>query len=170
MIQFQVTVTKTDYKKVTIQNVFRQFWGLYILLPLFVLNILYSGYTYSFNAIFLFKILLPEIILSGLIIFLLSLSFKKNTKKIFKTLPIFTEKIIYSVDENGLHIKGETFKNTMAWNKFSYLWAKGDYLVFYQTSSFGNIIPKRNLTAEQLDTLLQYARIANLKIKGIKQV
>jgi hypothetical protein len=99
----------------------------------------------------------------------INVSLSKSIEKAYDKMPVFNETVIYTINESGLKVKGESFEATMPWNKFDYIWAKGDFLVFLQTATFGNIIPKRNLSSGQLEQLLQYAHTANVKIKGSKK-
>lgn len=168
-MQFQVSITKEEYKKVSIQFLLKRLWLIKIIIPVLLLNFLLSLLMEGPSSdIFLNSGLMPLlVILLFCTIFYFSLN--RSVGKAFQNSPALTETIIYTVDEKGVNVKGESFHTTMPWSRFNYIWVKGDFILLLQTTAFGNVIPTRNFSEGQLEQLLQYAQNANVKIQGLKK-
>ncbi len=169
MLQFQVSITKKEYKKISIQFLLKRLWLIKIIIPVILFNFLFSLLMEGLSSdYFLSSGLMPLLVI---LLFCTIFYFSLNSivEKAYQNSPALNETIIYTVDENGVNIEGDSFHTSLQWSRFNYIWVKGDFILLLQTAAFGNFIPTRNLSSEQLEQLLQYAQNANVKIKGIKK-
>jgi len=95
----------------------------------------------------------PGVILP-LVIFLLPFWISYQTRKQYKKLTVLHERRTLSVNETGTHFKSQSIDANVAWpNYVDYLEDKRTFALMQQGSQIFVPIPKRELTAFEIDQL-----------------
>ncbi len=63
------------------------------------------------------------------------------------------EKQIVTIGQSEIHIKGESFESQLSWSKVYKFTESKKYFYIWQSKNSANIIPKRCLSAEDIDLL-----------------
>ncbi len=69
----------------------------------------------------------------------------------------------YEIDQNSIHIKGDSFESTFTWDKTAGVSENKNSFFIWQQKNIANIVPKRNLTVSDIDFLRQMANIYKRK-------
>lgn len=88
----------------------------------------------------------------GVVIMLIPVfSYFKLKKNYYNTR--IHETITYSINDETIHSKGLTFDSTFTWNKIYKVSETKTWILIWQTKYIAHIIPKRDFTPEQLNSL-----------------
>ncbi|HMK21167.1 MAG TPA: YcxB family protein [Terriglobales bacterium] len=87
-------------------------------------------------------------------LFLLSPLFHKwNAKSTYAKATSFHGPLQLDADEGGLFFRGVAFSGKIGWSNFSNFFEDENGFVLYQNTGVFNILPKRQLSAEQISWL-----------------
>lgn len=169
MLQFKVKVTESEYIRFSSLFILSKIKIIKIIIPVFFISFLLALSRDIKNDNFPGMSTLA-LVVPVAVFFPIYNSFKKDLKKSYLKFSSLQEETVYTVDDSGINVKGETFESFILWDKVDNILTKKEFVMISLTPSFGNLIPRRNLTSEQLLQLLKYAHNANVKIKGIKKI
>jgi hypothetical protein len=114
--------------------------------------ILYTGFTQGFSTSLAPGLIVP--------IFLVSLLFTRNQtlRKAYAKAANMHGKLALDVNDDGLHFQGATFNSHVTWEHYSSFCEDQASFLFFQSNSIFNIVPKRQLSAEQAAALRELLR------------
>lgn len=155
--------------------IFKDYWNLHLnnfpknvlsLLIIFLVPIVLSIYFYKiFEDTFQNNNLIYFIILLIFIFIYFPYRHYKTIKKVFYSNKKIQENIIYTFNEEKIHVKGESFESEFTWKSIFKLKELKDWFLIYQSMNVMNIVPKKNFTKEQIHELRQIILKNELKAK-----
>lgn len=90
------------------------------------------------------------VLISGVVLLLVPFILALMALLQFKSNPSFSHDLTYTFSNSGFVVKGLTFKSEFLWEHIIKQKEIGDFLIFTHIKSFGHLIDKRTLTADQL--------------------
>lgn len=76
-----------------------------------------------------------------------------SAKKNYNTNSRASEPIEYTFEENAMTITGSSFNATLSWNKFYKVSKTKNWVLIWQTSKSANLIPRRDITDNEIGYL-----------------
>jgi len=132
-------------------------------IPLFGLLLfmfwLQSTYTHGLSLRSAIGVVFPILFMS------IPLLTKWNARKMYARTTSFRCVQRLDVDEEAMSVSGETFSGKIGWSNYRQFFEDERCFVLYQDSTVFNIIPKRQLSSEQISWLRQHF---NRKIEDSK--
>jgi len=96
-------------------------------------------------------------LIPGLVVCLIFISMpllnKRKQKQFYAKSTSMHGKLSIAVDENGLQFQGPTFSSRVDWTHFCRFVEDANAFLLYQNPQVFNIIPKRGLSQNQVETL-----------------
>ncbi len=78
-------------------------------------------------------------------------------RKNYNSNPRINESITYQFDENDIIITGESFHSVLSWKKTFALTETKNFILIWQTGQTANVIPKRDLSNQQISEIKEIA-------------
>jgi hypothetical protein len=126
-------------------SIFMPWFGLVILVIL-IFNIVQQGFSTKF--------------LPGFVVPLLGLSMpivvRRAIHKLYVNSPNLHGPRSLNVDEAGMHFQGASFSSQINWSHFSRCFEDQNSFVLFQSPRIFSIVPKRQLSPEQITLLRDY--------------
>lgn len=145
MEQFSITsrLTPAAYAKVFLIGLYKR--PVFILTTLVGIFVLISPFLFERSELELYEIVIGcFLILAPILIWLMAVNqFMKN--------PSFKQDITYTFNNNGVTVKGQTFKGEFIWTHVTKQKELDEFLILYHAEKAGNFIDKTKLTQEQLE-------------------
>ncbi len=150
MEEFSITTRTTtkEYAKVMIIGLYKK--------PVFIVTTIYGLYLLITVILDHFKVMnyyfeRPYLeIFGGLFLLLAPILITLIAVKQFTSNPNFQNNIKYTFGDNGITVKGQTFKAEFLWAHIIKQKEISKFLILYHSKKMGNFIDKTKLSAEQL--------------------
>jgi hypothetical protein len=82
---------------------------------------------------------------------------KRTQKKLYKSTPSFHGKLSLEVADDGLAFAGPSFSSKVNWSHFRRFFEdEHSFIIYQQSGTVFNILPKRTLTPEQITELRDF--------------
>ena len=110
------------------------------------------------------RIHVAQILIPVIAIVLLFCTTYFTSKKSFATNQMIREPIEYHVGAENLSLKGESFNSQISWEKVHKVTLQKNWLLVWHSSQSANVIPKRDISEDQLVELkgiLQNRKVKN---------
>lgn len=91
-----------------------------------------------------------------------------SAKKNFSSSQLLHEKVEYEFSKENLKMTGESFKTEYSWEKTYKIEELSEWFLIYQNRRVANLIPKHNMTTEQITCLtdiFRSLRMSKVKLK-----
>lgn len=167
-MKFKSRINFNDYFKLNYILTYKNRWAIYIsivgLLMLAVTVLYYSGLT-------------PEIFAKGTTPYFqlffglftsigIPISIYFMAKKNFKTSERLQEEIEYDFTNEKFKLTGNSFSSEMTWDKTYKIQELKNWYLIYQNRKVANLIPKSNLSTDQIEYLRTFFKtFRNVKLK-----
>jgi hypothetical protein len=96
----------------------------------------------------------------GLVVCLLIISVpllnRHGFRKAYANTPSMHGKLSLEVNDDGLRFRGQSFSSEVGWSNFIQFFEDENSFVVYQNVHVFNLVPKRNLSSDQVATLRTY--------------
>lgn len=160
MISFKTKITLEDFQDFNL-SVYKQKWSfkmMQIVSILFIFMFLAMVYLsfqseekvdWSTFGILMFAL----IYLFGIPWFL-----KYNAKKTYFSNAILQEEILFEIDDNTIKTTATSYQSNFDWNQIYKITENDKAIFIYMSKQTANLLPKRDLTSEQLAEIKQIIR------------
>jgi hypothetical protein len=109
--------------------------------------LLYTGFAHGFSSSLAPGFIFPVFFLSLLI------TRNSNLRKTYAKATNMHGNLLLDVDDDGLHFQGATFKSQVTWEHYSSFFEDQRSFLLFQKTPIFNIIPKQQLSPEQVAAL-----------------
>lgn len=167
-MKFKSRINFKEYLKLSYILTYKIRWAVFIsiigLLMLVVTGLYYSGLT---PEIFVnvsppyFQLLFGLFVVAGI-----PLSVYFAAKKNFASSPRLQEEIEYEITNEKFKLTGTSFSSDMTWDKTYKIQELKNWFLIYQNRRVANLIPKSEMSPEQVESLRNLFRtFRNVKLK-----
>lgn len=164
-IEFVSKLSKSDFRKFNFSHFYRSPIGIF--LTIIGLGMWYVVLMYVFGKneeAMEFPYL--QFIFGLWMIFLMPISLIIGANRRFKSQERLHEEIKYSIDNECVEAKGESFEWKFTWDKVHKVMETKDLLLIYQSNKTANIISKKMMSQDNIQALKQMIiNIPSLKYK-----
>ena len=85
-----------------------------------------------------------------------------RTKNTYKTSKIFNENIIYSIDNESIRMKGDTFESDVKWNHFYKIKETKNFFMLYQGKITANLLDKKMMAVNDVEEFRDFIKSLNV--------
>ena len=154
-IRFSARITFKDYLNLIFRLSFRKpvfliYLGFTLLI---IVNFITSGSRIALQGDIIFPgvFVLVVVVLLPVILFF-------QTKRIYASNKLFHEQVSYSLDNNVITIKGETFESSIQWSHFLKITETKNFFMLYQGKTNATLLDKNAMTLPDRDEFRKFIK------------
>ncbi len=103
----------------------------------------------------------------GYLLLFLPVTLFYRVRGLYYRMAALNEKQVFTVDETGVNIKGQTFDVKNEWSAYKTIELKKDWMVLWKAKNFGNFVPLRSFkNPEEIEQFIAMAKERGIVVKG----
>ncbi|PWJ44564.1 YcxB family protein [Sediminitomix flava] len=163
-IEFKGKLNYADYRNLILRKTLNKPIFLVTPFAMFFLILLVSSNT--LNNLSELEHLVSSLVITLLAIVLLSSMTIKQIRRTFYTNKIFQEEIQYTLTNQSIDMKGDTFESVINWERFIQISEDKNYILLYQDHIIATFLDKKMFSSDELILFRSFLDSLGLKHKS----